>query len=309
MIKRYKLGMGLVLAFVLVAGGVLAGDLTPPGPPGATMKTLQEIYDNIENVQGVFTGGDALVGEILEGKKAWVKGLEVRGTMANIGQQNFFPGTAVQTITQGYHDGTGSVVGDADLVAGNIKKNISIFGVTGTFEGGVGTYNAFVPKTGQTTSYRKGDDGKLKKGVAWPNPRFTDHDDGTVTDNLTGLIWLKNANAFGTRTWATALTDCARLNSGEHGLSDGSVEGDWRLPNVRELQSLIDYGRHGPALPTGHPFTDVQGTSHESKYYWSSSTFSVYYSNDEVWYIAMYNGYIFYTLNTHEQYVWPVRGQ
>jgi hypothetical protein len=31
-------------------------------------------------------------------------------------------------------------------------------------------------------------------GVAWPNPRFTDNSDGTVTDNLTGLIWLKNAN-------------------------------------------------------------------------------------------------------------------
>ena len=54
-----------------------------------------------------------------------------------------------------------------------------------------------VPKTGQTTSYATGDDGELEKGVAWPNPRFTDNNNGTVTDNLTGLIWLKHANCFG----------------------------------------------------------------------------------------------------------------
>jgi hypothetical protein len=45
---------------------------------------------------------------------------------------------------------------------------------------------ALVFKTGQTTSYRSGDDGDLEKGVTWPNPRFTDNSDGTVTDNLTG---------------------------------------------------------------------------------------------------------------------------
>ena len=59
-----------------------------------------------------------------------------------------------------------------------------------------------VPKTGQTTSFAKvakGDDGNLMSGVAWPNPRFTDNNDGTVTDNLTGLIWLKNSLAGGGR--------------------------------------------------------------------------------------------------------------
>jgi len=55
-----------------------------------------------------------------------------------------------------------------------------------------------VPKTGQTTKYSDGDDGDLQKCVAWPDPRFTDNGDGTVTDNLTGLIWLKEANHIGT---------------------------------------------------------------------------------------------------------------
>ena len=60
------------------------------------------------------------------------------------------------------------------------------------------------PKTGQTLCYDSlgavvpcagtGQDGEIKAGVAWPSPRFTDNSNGTVTDNLTGLIWLKNAN-------------------------------------------------------------------------------------------------------------------
>jgi len=48
-----------------------------------------------------------------------------------------------------------------------------------------------VAQTGQTISYRTGDDGDLETGVAWPNPRFADLDDGTVKDNLTGLEWVR----------------------------------------------------------------------------------------------------------------------
>ena len=60
-----------------------------------------------------------------------------------------------------------------------------------------------VQKTGQITVYGPRDDGYWQQalGVEWPNPRFTDNGDGTVTDNLTGLIWLKDANCFGQKTW------------------------------------------------------------------------------------------------------------
>lgn len=125
-----------------------------------------------------------------------------------------------------------------------------------------------IPKTGQINSYAAGDDGDLEMGLAWPSPRFTDNGDGTVTDNLTALVWLKNMNCFGQQTWADALASAATLNSGECGLSDGSVEGDWRLPSITELYSLIDTGRSSPALPIGHPFTGVQ-----FGYYWSSTTY------------------------------------
>lgn len=164
-------------------------------------------------------------------------------------------------------------------------------------------YPALVAKTGQTASHAEGDDGDLEKGEAWPSPRFTDNSDGTVTDNLTGLIWLKDANAFGMRNWATALADCATLNSGEAGLTDGSAEGDWRLPNVRELQSLIDYGRHAPALSSGHPFT---GTQPET--YWTSSTYASSNTN-HAWHVYLDHGHVNPDEKTYPSHVWPVRGK
>ena len=93
--------------------------------------------------------------------------------------------------------------------------------------------------------------------MAWPTPRFTDNNNGTVTDNLTGLIWTKNANGF-LKYWADALSLANSLKSGDAGLTDGSKAGDWRLPNLQELESLIDYGSNDPALPAGPPFKGVQ---------------------------------------------------
>jgi len=135
-----------------------------------------------------------------------------------------------------------------------------------------------VPKTGQTQCWSRepfdappvdcagtGQDGEHQKGAS-ASPRFADNGDGTVTDNLTGLIWLGNANCLGFRTWGVALSMSNSLASGLCGLTDGSVAGDWRLPNIRELQSLIDYGRANPALPAGHPFGVVKTG------YWSSTS-------------------------------------
>jgi hypothetical protein len=168
---------------------------------------------------------------------------------------------------------------------------------------------ALVPKTGRTTSFATRDDGALQKGVAWPNPRFTDNGNGTVTDNLTGLIWLKNANCFGAQIWSQALADAYGLANQSCGLSDGSVAGDWRLPNVKELYSLIDLQYTIPALSNtvgtgqwtqGNPFTNV-----ESNYYWSSDA-----RIDMPWaYIVnLYDGRLWDYSQTDQYWVWPVRG-
>ncbi len=164
------------------------------------------------------------------------------------------------------------------------------------------TYSAGVPKTGQTTLYETDDDGDLEKGVTWPSPRFTDNGDGTVTDNMTSLIWLQDANFVGgTRDWTTALTDANTLANGSGGLNDGSSAGDWRLPNVRELSSLTDFSQSNPALPSGHPFVNVQSAG-----YWSSTTYALNTSN--AWGVNMNDGDVENINKAFTVYVWPVRG-
>ena len=158
---------------------------------------------------------------------------------------------------------------------------------------------ALVQKTGQTSSYALRDDGDLKKGVAWPTPRFTDNGDGTVTDNLTNLIWLQQTNCFGEKDWPTALTDASNLATGICGLSDSSVAGEWRLPNMWELESLVDFGQYNPALPSVHPFADVQVK------YCSSNPFIG--NPAYVFYIDINSGNMFNQLNTSICNIWPVR--
>jgi hypothetical protein len=65
-----------------------------------------------------------------------------------------------------------------------------------------------------------GQDGDQRRGVKWPYPRFTKNGDGTVTDTLTGLVWLENANcAGGTVTWASAIAFANALADGQCGLA------------------------------------------------------------------------------------------
>ena len=108
-------------------------------------------------------------------------------------------------------------------------------------------------------------------GTCNPNalPVFVNNGNGTITDTRTGLIWLQNANCTGTQTWANAGTWAAELANGNCSLTDGSTAGQWRLPTVKELQDLIDYSRSNPALPAGHPFTNV-----ENNFYWTSTDYA-----------------------------------
>ena len=152
-----------------------------------------------------------------------------------------------------------------------------------------------------------GEDGAYRLGVS-VSPRFTDNANGTVKDNLTGLIWLKNANCFGSVDWTSALSDANTLASGACGLTDGSVAAAWRLPNIREIHSLIDFSTYNPALPAGNPFPAVVLGS----YYWSSTSQAAavgFGGGSGAWTIEFADG-ITTPLNTlfGAAYVWPVRG-
>lgn len=146
-----------------------------------------------------------------------------------------------------------------------------------------------------------GQDGETQAGVAPPNPRFADNQDGTVTDRLTGLVWLKNADAFGLRTWDQALAVCNSLamNPG-YGLMDGSRPGDWRLPNIKEAESLVDYNNVGPSIPQGNPFVNVRPSS-----YWTST--SVAFAPTQAMFIIYGVGPAIFENKEHPFFVWPVR--
>ena len=141
-----------------------------------------------------------------------------------------------------------------------------------------------------------------------PDPRFMDNKDGTVTDNLTGLIWLKNTNCFKMMDWESAILAAKSLKDGDCGpdsaliLSDGSSAGDWRLPTMTELCILIDYSRRNPALPNGYMFSDFP-----PGYYWSATALD--YHPGLAWIVYIESGTTCYDdIKSHAGHIWPVRG-
>jgi hypothetical protein len=157
--------------------------------------------------------------------------------------------------------------------------------------------------TGQTASYRSGDDGDLQQGVAPPDPHFVNNGDGTVTDDSTGLVWTQTANAAAsTSNWNDAVDFCNALADGTAGLSDASSAGDWRLPNLRELESLVDYSLYAPAVDSGAGlyFSNVQSNA-----YWTSTTST--YQTADAWQVYMGDGRSIPANKTNTAYVWAVR--
>ena len=163
---------------------------------------------------------------------------------------------------------------------------------------------ADLPETGQTTCVDvagtiacagTGQDGDLRAGVAWPSPRFTVGAGATVacvTDNLTGLMWMGTPDSIPT-TWANALTAANNLTL--CGFSD------WRLPNITELESLMN--REVTIQAT---FLNAQGFSGVlGVYYWSSSSYAG--SAADAWIVDMSGGVVFANNKSSTGRVWPVR--
>ena len=76
---------------------------------------------------------DATAGDMLSGKTGYVNGAKVTGNIQSKAAATYTPGTSDQTISSGqYLSGDQTIEGDANLVGGNILKDVEIFGVTGT---------------------------------------------------------------------------------------------------------------------------------------------------------------------------------
>jgi len=245
-----------------------AGDTEPVSAPGATMKTLTDIHSRISS--GTPAGAHSL-------------------------QPLSAPGSTGVTLDQIYNalpDGSTTTATEGDIRSGStfIKR-----------AGGVMTFTTGtmlpheLPDTGQITSYASGDDAVYNSSATQPS--YTDNGDGTITDNRTGLMWVKDGNSAGCNNgsyliWADALTFCENLSYVGYT--------DWRLPNRNELQSIVDYGKKNPSINTTY-FPNTK-----SNFYWTSTTYAG--NTSYTWVVIFSYGSVASDYKTVNYYVCPVRG-
>jgi len=218
-----------------------AADLNPSWGPqsGSGMYTLSEVYYYLT--------------EGTEGSIA-----------ASFQEPTSGPGGSAIDLKTVYDDVESAFVQCSDLEPGQIMKGKKFFS-TKAGAWGVLTGTGGILATGQTTSYRTGDDGDYEKGAAYD---YTDNMDGTITDNVTDLMWAQDGTgagcAWGTLTdWDHAVDYCEAL--------DFASYTDWRLPNVTELQSILV--RDAALIPASKPvISEPPFANTWEGYYWSSTT-------------------------------------
>jgi len=125
-------------------------------------------------------------------------------------------------------------------------------------------------------------------------PRFivlSNMNQEAVLDRETGLVWERSPST--SNSWFGAQTRCNRLAVGNRM--------GWRVPTLQELASLIDRSQSSPALPSGHPFNNVQSSS-----YWSATSNAI--ANDFGWSVFFGNGQAFTPDKPAILFIWCVRG-
>lgn len=183
--------------------------------------------------------------------------------------------------------------------------------------------NAYVCNGTNGIDGEDGTAGTRADGPCFDNTnRYVDCGNGTVTDTLTGLIWLKQSDCLPNNTWVAANQAAAVLKNGDCGLTDGSSAGDWRLPTKDEWSATIARavslgckagGSGGPPSLTNDTGTACYSTGPSSfaglatASYWSSTT------NESVpsaaSYADLFYGDIFGISKAFvTRRVWPVRG-
>lgn len=142
-----------------------------------------------------------------------------------------------------------------------------------------------------------GQDGEFLTGIGWPAKRFEQVSNYLVRDMATGLIWSKNScPSEYPLNWQEGLSFIEQVNKEElYGRND------WRMPNRRELRSLIDHSAKNPALTAGHPFDNIF-----LGWYWTSTTAAI--APRYAWHVHLEGGRMFYGNKDGYYWVWPVCG-
>ncbi len=147
--------------------------------------------------------------------------------------------------------------------------------------------------------------------------RYVDCGNGTVTDTVTGLIWLKDASCYGLQTYAAANNAAAGLQTGNCGLTDNSTAGDWRLPTKAEWEETVAWAMSSGCTGVFAPsLTDISGSTCyyvgpqqfigvQLNDYWSTATFT---DNPSLAYVVdLVDGIMRRESKTGGNRVWPVR--
>jgi hypothetical protein len=114
------------------------------------------------------------------------------------------------------------------------------------------------------------------RGEQMPDPDFIDNGNSTVTDNRTNLIWQQGLTGYLPVAWESALSYCQGLSLGGYS--------DWRLPNIKELESITDDTRWNPAIDTNY-FYAINDD------YWSSTTL-MYLMDDRALDVLLWYGFV-----------------
>ena len=162
-----------------------------------------------------------------------------------------------------------------------------------------------LPDTGQTVHYSTapGDDSDYRPAAV--QPKYTVYNGGVETssytvDNITGLMWVTNPGdmsggqyvSSGTYTWENALNKCESLSYATYT--------DWRLPNIKELQSIVDYSRLNPSIDPAYFLNTL------NSYYWSATTYVP--ATTSAWYVYFGPGTIYFNDKATAYFVRCVRG-
>ncbi len=150
-----------------------------------------------------------------------------------------------------------------------MQADSTVFGVN-FVDGRIKGYPMYQPGTGGTT-YHTLYARMVRNNPAYGINSFVDNADGTITDSATGLMWQQADDGI-SRDWENALASAENLNLGGYT--------DWRLPNVKELQSIVDYTRCPDATNSAAidplfettMINDPNGNPGQYPYFWSSTS-------------------------------------
>jgi hypothetical protein len=178
---------------------------------------------------------------------------------------NYF-GQSIGNPSKGEREIDAQTWSSTEYVGRTMRNDETVFGVN-FVDGRIKGYPKYKPRTGQPNNmyfrFVRGNKGYGKN-------KFVDNNDGTVTDITTGLMWQKADSGHG-MNWEMALDYAENLTSSEHD--------DWRLPNAKELQSIVDYSRSpqntvSAAINPVFEITAIKDPegNRQYPYFWTSTT-------------------------------------